>query len=89
MSQLRHRLIASRYVYDEAALNDRFEFARKVFPDLAQTPWPTAQAGDHRVLSGFSAEGQLAGEHLEGQDAERVDIAAAVEGLAADLLRDS
>ena len=58
----------------------------KIFADLAETPWSTPQAGYHRVLSGFSAEGKLTGEQLEGQHAEREDIAATIEGFAADLL---
>ena len=46
-----------------------------------------AQPGDHRLLRGLAGERQLPGEELEGQHAEGVDVAAAVERLAADLLR--
>src|SRR6266540_5270457 len=46
----------------------------------------TAQPRDHHLLRIAALERQLPGEHLERHDAERVDVAARVERLAADLL---
>ena len=45
-----------------------------------------AQPRDHHFLRVAALEGELAGEHLERHDAERVDVAARIERLAADLL---
>src|SRR6266480_3015447 len=45
-----------------------------------------AKPRDHHLLRVPALERQLAGEHLERHDAERVDVAARVERLAADLL---
>src|SRR3989441_8195304 len=59
----------------------------RVRPELAQLEGLAAQSRDHHLLRVPALERQLAGEHLERHDAERVDIGPGVELLAPDLLR--
>src|SRR6266705_1319260 len=56
-------------------------------PELAQLERLTAQPRDHQLLRVPALERELAGEHLEGDDAQGVEVGAGVEWLAADLLR--
>src|SRR5207237_1389785 len=48
--------------------------------------WLGREALDHRVLHRGSLERQLAGEHLEEHEGERVQVAAAVDGVPRQLL---
>src|SRR5260370_35193731 len=62
------------------------EALREVGTELAQRERLAAQSRDHHLLRVPALERQFAGEHLERDDAERVDIGARVELLATNLL---
>src|SRR5437867_1870075 len=63
-----------------------FEAGREVGPELPQGHRLAPEPGDHHLLGVAPLERQLPGEHLERHDAERVEVRARVELLAADLL---
>ena len=86
VGQLVHRLEPLGGVDGETAEDDGLQLRGQLGADVAQLGGGPAQAGDHRILRRFPGERQLAGKQLEGQNAERVDVAPSVERLAADLL---
>src|ERR1044072_12402 len=63
-----------------------FDRVRDVGAQAADRDGLAPQARDHHFLRVAALERQLAGEHLERHDAERVDVAARVQRFAADLL---
>src|SRR5438552_4223245 len=63
------------------------EVRRQIGPELAERQRLVAQARDHHLLGVAPLERQPAGEHLEADDAEGVDVGARVERSPADLLR--
>jgi hypothetical protein len=63
------------------------ERARELRPRLARPRRRLGQVGPHLRLVAVGGERHASGEHLEQDRAERVDVCAGVELLAADLLR--
>src|SRR6185503_7554503 len=63
-----------------------FDDLRDIGPQRAHRLRLAAEPRDHHLLRVASLERQLPGEHLEGHDAEGVDVAARIERLDANLL---
>ena len=67
-------------------MDDRAKFRREVGPDGGQRRRLLADVLQRDLEGVAAAERRVAGEHLIAGDAERVDVAAVIDGLALDLL---